>query len=100
MHWSQIPFGDPGIVSIGHEVDIETAAQYFPNDIIFGNLEPVILQAGTPDEVYEASRKVIQKGKQIANGFIFAPGCEMPPHTPDDNVYAMNRAVEDFGWYD
>jgi len=98
-YWAQIPFGDPGIISIGHEVELETAAEYFPNDIIFGNLNPAIIQSGTPEEVYEASKVVVERGKALPNGFIFAPGCELPPMAPLENLREMNRAVEDFGWY-
>lgn len=98
-YWAQIPMGDPGFVSFGHEVGLETAAKFFPNDIIVGNLEPAIIQSGTPDEVYQATRKVVEKGKRLPGGFIFAPGCELPPMASLKNVEAMNRAVDDFGWY-
>jgi uroporphyrinogen decarboxylase len=64
-YWAQNPFGDPGFISFGHQVDLETATEYFPNDIIVGNLEPAIIQTGTPKEVYEAARKVIEKGKRL-----------------------------------
>jgi len=67
---------------------------------MIGNLEPAIIQTKTPDEVYEASRKVIEKGKKLPTGFIFSPGCEMPPKAPPENIMAMTRAVNDFGWYD
>ena len=87
-------------VSIGHEVTLETAAKYFPNDIIFGNLEPAIIQVRTPEEVYEATRENIEEGKKIAQGYILSPGCELPPRAPIENVMAMTRAVNDFGWYD
>jgi uroporphyrinogen-III decarboxylase len=40
------------------------------------------------------------KGKKLANGFVFAPGCELPPMAPVENVRAITRAVNDFGWYD
>jgi uroporphyrinogen decarboxylase len=100
IHWTKIPFGDPGIVSFGHEIELETAARYFPNDIILGNLEPVIIQVGTPDEVYEATRVVVEKGKNLPTGYIFSCGCEMPPKAPIENVKAMTKAVNDFGWYD
>lgn len=99
-YWAQIPMGDPGIISIGHEIELETAARYFPNDIILGNLETAITQTGTPEEVYEASGKVIEKGKKLPGGFIFAPGCELPPLANPDNVMAMTKAVNDFGWYE
>jgi uroporphyrinogen decarboxylase len=99
-YWAKVPMGDPGLVSFGHEVDLETAAKYFPNDIIVGNLEPAIIQTKTADEVYEAARVVITKGKKLPTGFIFAPGCELPPMAPVENVKAITRAVNDFGWYD
>jgi uroporphyrinogen decarboxylase len=98
-YWSQVDFGDPGIIGIGHEIKLETAASYFPDDIILGNLEPAIVQMGTPDEVYEATRKIVEEGKKISGGFIFSPGCDLPPRSPVANVRAMTRAVVDFGWY-
>ncbi len=99
-YWSQVSFGDPGIISFGHEVDLEKAAEFFPNDIIFGNLNPAIIQTGTPEEVYEAAKKVIEKGKRIVSGFIFSAGCTFPARAPRENVLAIARAVNDFGWYD
>ena len=99
-YWAQIPMGSPGLVSIGHEVDIETAAQYFPNDIIVGNIETGTIQMGTPAQVYELSRRCIEKGKKCPGGFILAPGCELPPRAPKENIGMITQAVNDFGWYD
>ena len=98
--WEQVPMGSPGIVSIGHEVELKTAAHYFPNDIILGNLEPAILQSGTPDEVYDTTGTVIKQGKELPGGFIFSMGCQFPPRAPLENVTAMNKAVHDFGRYE
>ena len=98
-YWAQIPFGNPGIISFGHEIGINKAAYYFPSDIIMGNLDPVIIQTGTPEDVYEATRQVVEEGKKIPNGYIFAPGCELPPMAPMENVRMMTKAVIDFGWY-
>ena len=97
--WAQVPMGDPGIISIGHEVALERAAEFFPNDIILGNLEPVIMQTGTPDDVYEATKEVIIKGKRLSGRFIFSMGCQFPPRTSIENAEAMNQAIDDFGWY-
>lgn len=99
-YWSQLDFGDPGILSFGHEVDLETAAEYFPADIIMGNLNPSVLQTGTPENVYELAKETIIKGKKCPGGFMLAPGCEMPPRTPEQNILAMMQAVSDFGWYE
>jgi uroporphyrinogen decarboxylase len=98
--WAQIPMGDPGLVTIGHEVTLETAAQYFPTHIIMGNLEPAKIQTRTPEQVYEATRQVVEIGKTLPGGFIFAPGCELPPRASPENIHAMMKAVDDFGWYD
>jgi len=98
-YWAQIPMGNPGIISIGHEVSLETAAKYFPNDIILGNVEPAIIQTGSPDQVYEATRKNVEDGKALGQGYVFSPGCELPPMAPIENIKAMNQAVFDHGWY-
>ena len=90
----------PSILSFGHEVDLEVAADHFPDDIIFGNIEPAVIQTGTPSEVYELSKAIIEKGKRIPSGFIFAPGCELPVQSPPVNVFQMTKAVNDVGWYE
>ena len=98
--WSQCEMGDPGIISVGHEVDLDTVAKYFPNDIAFGNLEPAKVQVETPETVYEATKELILKGKDIPGGYIFSCGCEMPPKPPHYNVWVMTKAINDYGWYE
>ena len=100
-YWAQIPMGSPGIVSIGKEVDITTAIEYFGKDsIIAGNIEPAILQTGTPREIYELCRQAIEKGKRAPRGFALMQGCEIPVNNPPYNLFTMKKAVDDFGWYD
>jgi uroporphyrinogen decarboxylase len=100
QYWAQVPMGDPGIVSFGDEVDLQTAARFFPSDIIYGNINPAVIQTGTPKQVYLEAKKIILKGKKIPNGYIFGRGCELPPRASRDNLKAMIAAVNDFGWYD
>jgi uroporphyrinogen decarboxylase len=94
------PWHHPSVLSFGHEVDLETAAEYFPRDIIYGNIEPAIIQTGTPEQIYELSRIAIEKGKKSPSGFILGPGCGLPVMAAPVNVYAMTKAANDFGWYD
>ena len=89
----------PSILSFGHEVDLEKAADFFPRDIIYGNIEPAIIQTGTPAQIYELCRIAIAKGKKAPSGFILGPGCEMPVYAPPENVRAMTAAIEDLGRY-
>jgi len=103
--WPQVPLGDPGIVSVAHDVDaawptpLASVSKLFPNDILYGNVEPAKIHVGTPAEVYKLSRDCIEVGKKHPSGFILAPGCEMPPNAPAYNVWTMTKAVEDFGYY-
>lgn len=90
----------PSVLSFGHEVDLETAACHFPEDIIFGNIEPVVLQTGTPNQVYDLCKAAILKGRKARGGFILSAGCGIPPFAPPVNLFAMTKAVNDFGWYE
>ena len=80
---SRIPMGKSALVSFGHQVDLTTAIEYFGDKcIIVGNVEPAIIQNGTPEQVYELCRQAIEKAKYSPNGFVLCPGCELPPMAP------------------
>jgi uroporphyrinogen decarboxylase len=98
-YWQQIPMGESSFISVGPETNLETAARYFPEQIIVGNLQPSIVQTGSPEDVYQATAEVLQKGKQLKTGFVFSMGCQFPPRARMENVQAMNRAMNDHGWY-
>jgi len=93
------PWPHPSILSFGHEVSIQTAARYFPKDIIFGNLNPTLLQTATPQRIYQLCRDIIEQGKHAPGGFILAPGCGIPATAPPVNVFAMSKAAYDIGGY-
>ena len=98
--WAQVPMGTPGIVSFGHEVELTTAIRYFGDTcIIAGNVEPAVIQNGTPDQVYQLCRRCVEAAKYAPRGFILTTGCALPPMAPPYNVYMMKKAVSDFGWY-
>jgi len=99
-YWAQIPMGDPGIISIAQEIELDVCAKCYPKDIILGNIDPAILQTGTADECYQVTKKNVEDGMKIKGGYIFSPGCEMPPFAPVENIKAMTQAVIDHGWYD
>ena len=95
--WAEVPFGDPGMLSFGHEVDILTAARHFPSQIIAGNVDPQLIARGKPEEIYEACRQAIEKGKQCPSGYVLMGGCELPATTPPYHIYLMQKAREEFG---
>ena len=100
-YWAQLRMGNPGLVSVGNQVDLSTAINYFgDNNIIIGNIEPSLIQIGTPQQVYEECKKSIEKAKYSPRGFMLMSGCELPPMTPPYNVYIMRKAIDNFGWYE
>ena len=92
-----MPWPHPSILSVGTEIDLETAARFFPGDIIYGNIDPVTLRTASAQAVYDLCRASLEKARRIEGGFIFGPGCELSPWTPPENLHAMTRAVEACG---
>jgi uroporphyrinogen decarboxylase len=93
--------GDPGMVSLGHQVDLLTAMKYFGDKcIIAGNIDPQIILEGPPQKLYEICRQCIEKAKHAPKGYILMPGCEIPVMTPPYHLYVMRKAINGYGWYD
>ena len=64
-----------------------------------GNIDPVgVVLEGTPEQVLEASRECIKNAKE-GGRFILALGCTVAYNTPRENIRALQRAVEEFGYY-
>jgi len=66
---------------------------------IIGPVDPsAVMATGTPKDVAEKSREAI---KMLApgGGFILAPGCALPPSTPDENIDAMIETARTYGVY-
>jgi MtaA/CmuA family methyltransferase len=65
----------------------EARAAMRPQTVLAGNVSPAgVLLAGTPDEV----RRAFQRCHQEAGpAYVVAPGCEVPPATPEANIRAM-----------
>jgi uroporphyrinogen decarboxylase len=93
------PWAHPAILSFGSEVDILRAADLFPRDIIYGNVDTVLLDSGSPREIYDTCKGLLEKGKRIEGGFILAPSCDAPVFMPPVNMYAMTKAIEEHGIY-
>ncbi len=62
---------------------------------LFGNLSPaLVLAAKSAEEVYEISKKLCEEMKPFG-GFILAPGCDLAPNIPLENLQAMARAASE-----
>jgi uroporphyrinogen decarboxylase len=78
-------------------VSLERTGRLFPRDVMFGNLEPNLLQVRRPAEIYRLCREIIAAGRKAPGGFVLAPGCSIPAFAPPASVYAMTRAARDYG---
>jgi MtaA/CmuA family methyltransferase len=76
------------IIDLDWMVDIKTARQHLHSaTVIAGNFDPVsVLAEGTPEDI----RTSIQAGQAAAGErYCIAPGCEVPPDTPLENLLAF-----------
>jgi uroporphyrinogen decarboxylase len=98
-YWSQLSYGKRGMVSVGREVALATASAAFPQNVIMGNVDPVTIQEGTPEEVLVLCKACIAEGKDHPGGYALMSGCEVPPQAPPVNVSQMVKACREYGRY-
>lgn len=79
-------------ISVDQRVDIKTAIDNVKNAIIIGNLDPVaVLWNGTPEDVAEASKKILD-----ANVGLLSPGCGIVSMTPNVNLQKMVECAKNY----
>lgn len=84
------------IIDCDWMVDFARAAEVFHGRCsASGNFDPVeILLNGTPESVEDAVRHCLEVS---ANTSIIAAGCEVPPFTPPQNLYAVSQTLVRYG---
>ncbi len=75
---------------LGQETDVE----------IFGGVEGPTLLGGTPQQVYERAREILQSGITEGGRFVLRDANNLPPNVPWANLAAMYKAAFDFGVYE
>lgn len=83
------------IIELDHMVNLKDARERIGHRVcIQGNVDPSkVMLLGTPEEVYNISRKCIEDAGHA--GFILSTGCEVPLNAPLENVKAMVKASRD-----
>lgn len=80
------------ILDLDWQVDIDHARKILGEKIVFaGNINPVFVQNKSRDEVYRASRELVEKHKK--ERFILSAGCEISVLTSPENLKAMSEAT-------
>lgn len=77
-------------LELDYKTDIHRIAEVFKDRVtLIGNIDPSgVLALGKPELVRSKTRELIKiMGK--SNRFILNAGCAIPPHTPEENLWAM-----------
>ncbi|MHA1653473.1 MAG: uroporphyrinogen decarboxylase family protein [Candidatus Thorarchaeota archaeon] len=79
-------------LSIDAPVNLTAARNIVPKATLVGNIDPAgVIMEGTEDDVLRACRNAMETGGRTAP-MILAPGCDVPPTSPAENIRAMIRA--------
>ncbi|MFZ0281643.1 MAG: uroporphyrinogen decarboxylase family protein, partial [Bacteroidales bacterium] len=79
------------IIDLDWQVDLDLARKILGNDIVIGgNINPVLVQDKSQEEVYALSRHLVDNYKD--QKYLLAAGCEITVLTPHENLMAMRRA--------
>jgi MtaA/CmuA family methyltransferase len=79
------------IVDLDWQVDIEHAREILGKEVVLGgNINPVLVQDKSEEEVYALSRRLVDKYKD--QKYLLAAGCEITVLTPHQNLLAVRRA--------
>jgi len=76
------------IIDVDWMVPLEKARELAGTQVtLCGNFDPVgVLFEGSSQDVADAARQCLEAG---GDKFILMPGCEVPPHTPEQNIRAF-----------
>ncbi len=79
----------------GFQVDLDTiGAELGGRVVLIGNVNPMLIHSGTPEQVRHVTRQVIQK-LGYYHGLIIQDGNNIPPGSPIENINAMMQAAEE-----
>ncbi len=83
----------------GYQVNLDRIASVLGGKVVLiGNVSPMLIHTGTPEEVRQATRHVIEKLAAF-RGLIIQDGNNIPPGSPLENINAMMEAAEIYGKY-
>ena len=78
----------------GNKADMVEVLKKIPSEVlVMGNLSPVelFLQA-SPERMYQETMALLEKVSAFPN-FVLSSGCDVPPHTPMENITAFYKAL-------
>ena len=82
------------IIHLGNGIDIKRMIEKLPQDkIVMGNVDPVLLRMGTPEQVKNDVQRVFDQCGEYEN-FMISTGCDVPAASPLENIKAYFEKVK------
>lgn len=87
--------------SIDNVEDLEEAKEIMGDRVVItGNVPPVdVMHLGTKEDIFKSVKECIKKGHDSKNGYILSTGCQIPMHTPMENIEMFMEAGSIYGKY-
>jgi len=84
------------LLSLDYKVDVGLAKEVLGTKIAFaGNVNPVLLQNGSLEEVAKAAKECLAKGGADGN-FVLMPGCDLPLRAAVENIHLFLRTGKEW----
>lgn len=84
----------------GYQIELDRVASVMGGRVVLvGNVNPMLIHFGNPQQVRDATRTVIEKLAR-KKGLIIQDGSNIPPGSPLENINAMMEAAEMYGRYE
>lgn len=83
------------IVHLGNAIDLKKALELLPTDtVIMGNIDPVKLRTGTPEDISAEVQRVYDECGKYDN-FMISTGCDVPPKAKWENIDEYFKKVNE-----
>lgn len=81
----------------GNKINMVEVLEKCPKDVlVMGNLDPVgIFKMASSDTMRNETLKLLKQTEGFQN-FILSSGCDIPPHTPFENIQAFFDTLNDY----
>ena len=99
--WEDVVNAGVSNFSIDNVEDLEEAKNMIGDRVVItGNVPPVdAVHSGTKEEIFEAVKTCIRKGHDSKKGYVLSTGCQIPMHTPIENIEMFMDAAKKYGKY-
>lgn len=85
--------------AFGFQTNLDLVAEYMGGKVfLIGNVNPLLIASGTPEQVRSETLRVIEKLARY-KGVIIMDGANIAPESPLKNINAMMETAQEFGLY-